>query len=405
MTSWKEIATHLQVSVKTAQRYETEMGLPVRRLGGRVSISIQELAAWQGTAAKENPWWTNLRTLQIALAVCVALLIGCAGVGAWHMMSHLPGDPMSAVQEGNLLKVLDRKGRQVWEHRFPEVTLVPRTMWTTSEQFEDIDRDGKMETVMVWQHVGRDAIGWSLHCFSSTGQLLWELKPEDQVRMAAGKTVGPPYVIRSFTLFNSPEADGTRWVAATFVHVNEVASTLIVVDSKGKRRGQYWHSGHLNSVQMFDADGDGKAEIVAGGVRHGKEQAVLVAFDPSRVSGANAMPAGDPRAMVDQGPSSEKWTGYIAKSTLCKRLDSFNYVSTLNVANGNLHAHVYETVQMPEAYLIYDFAPGLRLREVSITAAFTEANRKLFLQHQMGQLIPEKELGRLQEEFRVERGR
>ena len=80
----------------------------------------------------------------------------------------------------------------------------------------------------------------------------------------------------------------------------------------------------MNAVQMFDADGDGKKEAVAEGVRHGVEQAVIVAFDPGRVSGANAMPEGHPRAIVDMGPSSEKSTGFLARSQLSKELGPFN---------------------------------------------------------------------------------
>lgn len=50
LTSWKEIATFLGVSVRTAQKWEAERGLPVRRLpGGRshVSARIEDLAAWR----------------------------------------------------------------------------------------------------------------------------------------------------------------------------------------------------------------------------------------------------------------------------------------------------------------------------------------------------------------------
>ena len=47
LSSWKEIAAHLVVSVKTAQRYENELGLPIKRRGGRVSITLPDLLAWQ----------------------------------------------------------------------------------------------------------------------------------------------------------------------------------------------------------------------------------------------------------------------------------------------------------------------------------------------------------------------
>lgn len=49
LQGWKEIAHYLGVTVRTAQAWGTEKGLPVRRLGGergRVYALQQELQAW-----------------------------------------------------------------------------------------------------------------------------------------------------------------------------------------------------------------------------------------------------------------------------------------------------------------------------------------------------------------------
>jgi excisionase family DNA binding protein len=57
LITWKEVANHLGVNVRTAQRWERERALPVRRLagrGGHLVISRVALDAWQRTA-KSNP--------------------------------------------------------------------------------------------------------------------------------------------------------------------------------------------------------------------------------------------------------------------------------------------------------------------------------------------------------------
>lgn len=49
LTSWKQIAHHLGVHVRTAQRWERERGLPVKRLAGgpsRVSARVASLEVW-----------------------------------------------------------------------------------------------------------------------------------------------------------------------------------------------------------------------------------------------------------------------------------------------------------------------------------------------------------------------
>jgi len=405
LSSWKEIATHLQVSVKTAQRFESELGLPVKRLGGRVSISLAELTYWQERNTKANPWWTNVMTLQIGLAISgVLAAVGLFGAAGYYL-SQRPDVPASLHLDGSLAIMRDRKGRQVWQHQFDPPIFRQEQSARISSSITDLDGDGKLDTVLVWQHIHRDSTGWGLHCISPDGTVRWFLNLEDKINTASGKKVGPPFVIRDYTLFGSPENDGTQWTAAVFVHVNDVISALVVVDSQGKRRGIYWHTGHLEAVRMFDANRDGKPEIVAGGMRHGVEQAVLVAFDPSRVSGANTIPANHPRAILNQGPSSEKWTAFIARSQLTRQLGTINWVAVLNLVNGHLQAHVYESIQMREGTLIYEFLPGLRVHDITMSAAFLEGSRRLQMREKLDMLMPEKELARLRREYRVEPAR
>jgi hypothetical protein len=50
LTSWKEMAHHLGVNVRTAQKWEKERGLPVHRASGargRVSLEVASLDAWK----------------------------------------------------------------------------------------------------------------------------------------------------------------------------------------------------------------------------------------------------------------------------------------------------------------------------------------------------------------------
>lgn len=50
LNSWKEIATYLGRGVRTVQRYERELQLPVRRVGGKAHRSVvalsQDLDTW-----------------------------------------------------------------------------------------------------------------------------------------------------------------------------------------------------------------------------------------------------------------------------------------------------------------------------------------------------------------------
>ena len=47
VVGWDNIARNLGVAVRTAMRYEEELGLPVKRLRGKVYADEQELFDWK----------------------------------------------------------------------------------------------------------------------------------------------------------------------------------------------------------------------------------------------------------------------------------------------------------------------------------------------------------------------
>jgi hypothetical protein len=405
LTSWKEIASYLRVSPKTAQRYETDRGMPVRRLGNRVAITIAEVERWKATQSPSVPWHKDVRYLRPLAATLAIALAGCVAAAGGYIYSQLPGRPVSITAEGKILRAIDREGRAVWNHTFgDELGQFPQPD-DVKFRLVDIDGDGRLEAVGVWNHNRRDMDGWKVTCLSPRGEVRWQIAMEDHVQTANGRDFGPPYVVRDLEVFESPEGDATKWTAIVFAHVADVVSTIVVVDQQGKRRGQYWHVGHLNSLEFFDADADGKLDLVAGGVRHGVDQAVLVVFDPARVAGTNAMPPGHARAIVEKAPSSEKQTAFFARSELSKRTALFNYVTSLLSVNGLLQAHLSEQLQAPAGYLLYNLAPGLRVKSISMSVSFASAHKSEATRELFDEGFPTRDVIRLQKEFRVESGR
>jgi hypothetical protein len=370
-----------------------------------VSVKTAELEEWRGSQKRETAWFADVHNLQRSLLCAVTILGILLVVYGISCYRQLPGLPRSVVAEGSLLSLKDGAGRVVWTHTFETPLLEYDRDPSLQFRLQDLDGDGEPETIGVWTHNLRDSQGWSVQAFAADGRERWKLKMDDRVRNLRGQEFGPPYVVRDLLIFDSPQEDGTKWTAVVFVHVADVPATLVVVDAKGQRRGQYWHSGHLNTLEMLDADGDGSSELIAAGVRHGAEQAVLVAFDPRQVGGSNPMPANHPQTITGLGPSTEKWAAYFARSEVSKRSGPFNYVSDLSIVNGRLRAHIYERIATPEAYLLYLFDPGPKPAEITQSAAFLAALKIHEIRQRFDANFPEQELARLRREFRVERGR
>jgi len=62
---------------------------------------------------------------------------------------------------------------------------------------------------------------------------------------------------------------------------------VVLLSTDGRVLREYWHSGVLTQIALADVDGDGKNEIVLGGVNNGYRAATLIVLDPGGFSGAS----------------------------------------------------------------------------------------------------------------------
>lgn len=391
LESWKQIAGELGVTDRTAQNYEKEWGLPVERDGAkRVRISLNALRAWQAsrlipasqqqeTPAEVEPagppvepprqhWWETTRVLQwwasVASVLVVILAVGIVAI-RWQ---SAPGEPVAVRWQGPVLSGLDAVGRLVWQHRFPYPTMDPALTPHFEPVILDLNKDGSPETVLVYNHIKREAEGWGLYCLSAKGEVSWRIVP---TRIVTNKkrSFAPPYVLRDFVTFLSPENDGTYWTAAAFVHHTDYPAVLLVIDSRGVQRGEYWHAGHLNSVKALPYQG--KMRLFAGGVQHPADQAVLLMFDPKDVHGT--APPDSPARFQEMSEGTERAAAYFPRTALNRRTSQFNHVENLEVVRDTLQASVYEHVGQPEGYLIYSLTANLEFRGLTESVAFQNA--------------------------------
>jgi hypothetical protein len=121
LTSWKEMADYLSVSVRTAQHWETERGLPVRRLPGekgRVGANSAELDRWRQANHAKPRWWSSPWFLRLWAGAATAVIV-IAGVG--YLLSTRKGLPARFRHELETLVVTDDQGRELWSKTFHEL--------------------------------------------------------------------------------------------------------------------------------------------------------------------------------------------------------------------------------------------------------------------------------------------
>lgn len=292
--SWKEIAEYLDVSVRTAQLWEKDRGLPVRRLPGgrgRVLALTNEIEDWKRSAAappEPEPQPKNAPALappapgrpRIRWALAAAGLSLVAVAAAAVVLNRTP-DLAEIQADGETLVARDRNGRIAWRRTYPGLNQhhynnrsEARLTWVA-----DLDGDGEKEAILgVQTHAPHPSV-FGVLCLDGRGQERWRFTPGRSV-MLEGRRLEPPFVPVDLRL-SPPDATGRRSVVVSSEHHMYSPTQVAVLDANGRLQGEYWHRGHLAWLALRE-DPD-RWWIYAAGLSNGDARATAILLDPARL--------------------------------------------------------------------------------------------------------------------------
>ena len=376
LSSWKSIAEYLGVGVRTAQVWERERGMPVRRLpGGRgqVSITVAELEAWRrsGPASPAAPseaaaLATPARSKRSMLAVfCVAALV-LAGATSWWFWPR-PTQPDQLRIEGKTLIAADEKGREVWRVRFAAMRADADTR---SSWIGDLDGDGDSE-VLFRYHASEPATGATLYCFDRRGRERWRFTPGRRVRTAT-EVFDPPFEIVAFLV---QQFGGSRRVVVSAEHALYYPAQLALLDENGHVVREYWHPGHLPALATVVRDN--RRLIVAGGVNNARRQATVIELDPDTMAGASEEP-NSAYVFQDMPRGRETARVFFPRSCINEVFEPFAFVKEIAERPEYLVAKVqHQFNNGGDAAVFYDLDPDLTLRNMMVATSFEMAHDRL----------------------------
>ncbi len=391
LTSWKEIAAFLGVAVRTAQRWERERGLPVRRLEGdkgRIVADAAQLAEWKKEILANGGWWTNTQFLQRYAIVSTALAAALGAGLAIHLyLSGRRGPPASTRLELGTLVVSDARGREVWRHQFPDVlgqeaynsAVAGRASW-----FGNIDGDSETELLFLYLPVTAEKTGTALYCFSPEGKVKWRFTPGKAVTDGSA-TYSQTYAITDFAVLPGRDG-GPRRIVVTASNIPYHPSQVALLDGTGRLLGEYWHSGHLDALDVGDGDGDGKPEIFLAGVNNGKRAATLVVLDPERVTGSSTQEAGDASQIRGFPLGTEKRVVLFPRTCQAKMV---------RVEGASVQVRVQENGEDRPCAAFYTLDRNFRATRVVLSDGFLALHRQLEASGRLDHPFREKEAEQL----------
>jgi hypothetical protein len=417
--SWKEIAAYLGCDIRTCLRWEKSLGLPIHRVEGGSKGTVfgykDELDRWiteksrlngrngasystgegrpkgdlppaapatPGRAPKRRLLYNPAFYIPFHLAVFV-LIIGLFIIVSHKPVSHLPH---GFLIDGSVLTVLDIQRNPIWSYDTKIPSLMDDTAYHSRFQrkiysderyarfpwlkFEDIDRDGKVETLFVIKTVDQRAEGM-VACFDDRGHEKWHFQAGRE-QLIGKQPFSADYRIEGIDTADVNQ-DGKPEVLFYATHYPDYPSQFVILDAAGKELGEYWNPGHFNEFVYADLDGDGRTEIIAGGVNNDHGKGFIVVFDPLSLSGA--APQSDPeKKFKNLSPGSEKYYVLIPRTDVDLQ-DGYPVDATASI---ELNKNKEISVLSMRSRLYFEFSYGFEFLRIRKSHAFLAMHKKAF---------------------------
>jgi len=330
-----------------------------------------------------------------ATAVTAVLLVVCGALFVRHLHQAFARQPAQIQVEGNTLIVADQNGHELWRKGFPDPLAVaaysnplsPRVVW-----FGDIDADSQVETVFVYKPVTGEKTGTSIYCFSSTGREKWRFVPGRAIS-DGGATYSAVYITTDFVVAEDPRL-GYR-VFVTSHHYPNYANQVAVLDARGTLRTEYWHSGHLDAMEVADLDKDGTGELLLCGVNNGYKRAVLVVLNTHKISGASFQGSASLYQIRGLGPASEEAILFFPRTDVNQATELYNIAKTVYVRDGRIYVRVQESERDPAYAALYTLDQDLKVTMVEFTDRLKALHHELERRRELDHALTDSEITRL----------
>ena len=304
LETWGEIAGHLGIEVRTAQRWERRMGLPVNRLSGSQAVFafVDEIDGWLASRevrtdpvlvgaagdskARRDPEPVERPAdlppptavpsrLRWVVAAALGVAVLSAGVAFALRSSAEARHPAQLELEGRRLVATDASGQVLWFHDFGVPTKVPETSSRPDlpKLWERLDADGDgLDDLMVLVAHPDNGGSETLYCFDRNGAVKYAFTPVLTLNFEQERTSGR----WAFWDIEAVPEDQSIWVALS--DTGRWPAGVLRIDRDGASSLRYAQPGLVRTLKTTRHAG--QLRLLAGGVNNEYGSASLAVLDP-----------------------------------------------------------------------------------------------------------------------------
>lgn len=306
LRSWKEIAAYLGCDIRTCHRWEVQRGMPVHRAEGAGAKSPvfayrDELDQWfRGTFTNSSHGHERAPGRQgwVKWAAVGAAVLVLAGGYFLFVAARPRRQPADFAIDGSSFVALDKQKRELWRRDLKVPDLQSEDYYRQNFQIihkdgnilpvlciGDIDKDGDSEVLFALRRK-RDQTGEGiLYCWDRRGKELWKFAAGRELK--CGPTVFSPDYRIAGILPHDLDGDGKLEIVVESFQAPDWPCQLALLDSSGRKTGEFWNAGYLRELAFKDIDGDGREELVVVGVNNEYQGGCLIVFDTRRIGGGS----------------------------------------------------------------------------------------------------------------------
>lgn len=378
LASWKEIASYLNVDIKTAQRWERLRGLPVHRIPGGRRASVYALTAeveeWLRSADAQAdepeigqvgepppPSLVTNRTLWLVLLsilmLSAALLVARRSNG---------GNIASAEVRGQFLTALDMTGNTLWTAELGPTARPPQPRDGWREALRTVRWRPGDNPELVAAIVEETQSGQESHvlCLDDDGQKRWQWDVAFPLLDFNGQPFEPIWDIQQ-VLLDATGPESIVWVP--IANPIRWASGLFRLDSTGQPRLQFANAGSIQRVlRLSPAEG---SKLLVAGVNNAWSRPFIAEIDPDGPT-AFSPPSGNDRYRYADTPKGLPRSYYLLPDSEIHRAGNIGYFHV-----GRLHRIkdkvLLDVIGGPESHSVFTYEFDLELTPVRVRTTAT----------------------------------